>query len=70
ALARNPVPVVIPCHRVVRSDGRFGNYSLGDASNKRLLLEAEGMDVADYARLASRGIRFTGSDTTRIFCHP
>lgn len=70
ALARNPVPVVIPCHRVVRSDGRFGNYSLGDPSNKRLLLSAEGLDVEGYEDLASRGIRYTGSDTTHVFCLP
>ena len=29
ALGRNPVPVLIPCHRVVRSDGHVGNYGLG-----------------------------------------
>ena len=70
ALARNPVPVVVPCHRVVRSDGHLGNYSLGDPENKRLLLEAEGLDVAQYQSLSDRGIRFTGSDTTNIFCNP
>ena len=61
---------MIPCHRVVRSDGRLGNYSLGEAENKRILLEAEGMDVDGYEQLAGRGIRFTGSDTTHVFCHP
>lgn len=70
ALARNPVPVVVPCHRVVRSDGHLGNYSLGDAANKRILLEAEGLDVAAYESLSERGTRFIGSDTTGIFCHP
>ncbi|MCP4249461.1 MAG: MGMT family protein, partial [bacterium] len=29
ALARNPVPVVVPCHRVVRNDGHRGNYYYG-----------------------------------------
>ncbi len=70
ALARNPVPVVVPCHRVVRSDGHLGNYSLGDPDNKRLLLEAEGLDVAHYQSLSDRGIRFSGSATTNIFCNP
>jgi O-6-methylguanine DNA methyltransferase len=70
ALAKNPVPVVVPCHRVVRSDGQLGNYSLGDPHNKRVLLEAEGLDLNDYESLADRGIRFTGSDTTKIFCNP
>lgn len=46
ALARNPVPLIIPCHRVVRSDGQIGKYSLGDAHNKAILLEREGVDLA------------------------
>ncbi len=70
ALARNPVPLVVPCHRVVRSDGRLGDYSLGDPSNKGRLLEAEGLDTERLARDAARGVRFVGSDTTRIYCHP
>ncbi len=70
ALARNPVPLVVPCHRVVRSDGRLGDYSLGDRSNKGRLLEAEGLDTGRLARDAARGVRFVGSDTTHIFCHP
>ena len=70
ALAHNPVPVIIPCHRVVRSDGTLGEYSLGDPENKRTLLEAEGLDIDAFTALSSRGIRFIGSDTTRVFCHP
>lgn len=45
AVARNPLPLIIPCHRVVRSDGRIGKYSLGDAHNKAVLLEHEGVDL-------------------------
>ena len=45
ALAANPVPLVIPCHRVTRSDGTTGRYLLG-AEAKVALLEAEGVDVA------------------------
>jgi O-6-methylguanine DNA methyltransferase len=70
ALAKNPIPVVVPCHRVVRSDGHLGNYSLGDPDNKRVLLKSEGLDVDRYEALAGRGVRFVGSDTTKIFCHP
>lgn len=40
ALARNPVPIIIPCHRVVASDGSLGGYS-GGLTNKRLLLDLE-----------------------------
>ena len=70
ALARNPVPVIVPCHRVVRSDGALGQYSLGEPGNKRHLLESEGIDLGRLDDLAERGIRWIGSDTTRIFCHP
>ena len=46
ALANNPIPVLIPCHRVVRSSGDLGNYSGGDgAATKRELLAFEGFDV-------------------------
>lgn len=42
ALAANPVPLLIPCHRVVRLDGHIGNYGLGGPSVKRRLLDHEG----------------------------
>ena len=38
ALARNPNPVMIPCHRVVRSDGRIGGYKFGEKKKVKLLL--------------------------------
>jgi methylated-DNA-[protein]-cysteine S-methyltransferase len=40
ACALNPVPIVVPCHRVVRSDGTMGQYA-GGAATKRTLLELE-----------------------------
>lgn len=40
ACARNPLPVVVPCHRVVRSDGKIGNY-LGGTQAKAALLAME-----------------------------
>ncbi|MFN2487417.1 MAG: methylated-DNA--[protein]-cysteine S-methyltransferase [Acidimicrobiia bacterium] len=46
AMAQNPVPLIVPCHRVVRSDGTIGAYSLGGQHNKRILLIAEGADPA------------------------
>lgn len=42
ALACNPLPLVIPCHRVICSDGRIGRYQCG-AGKKRQLLEWEGV---------------------------
>lgn len=40
ACAKNPLPIVVPCHRVVRSDGSLGNYA-GGAETKRDLLALE-----------------------------
>jgi methylated-DNA-[protein]-cysteine S-methyltransferase len=37
ALAKNPTLVIIPCHRVVKSDGRIGNYVKGQKQKERLL---------------------------------
>jgi len=70
ALAHNPIPFVIPCHRVVRSDGHIGQYGAGGPSAKRAVLASEGVDPDELERLASRGVRFMGSDTTHIFCFP
>lgn len=70
ALAHNPVPLVVPCHRVVRSDGLIGQYSLGGPANKRAILAAEGLDPDELEALARSGARFVGSDTTGIFCLP
>ncbi|MEW6592688.1 MAG: MGMT family protein [Candidatus Hadarchaeota archaeon] len=44
ALASNPHPVKIPCHRVVRSDGGVGGYKLG-VRRKIELLSGEGVNV-------------------------
>src|SRR3970040_449768 len=49
ALARNPVPIIIPCHRVVRSDGSLGGYALG-LGWKRRLLKLEGAGPATAPR--------------------
>jgi methylated-DNA-[protein]-cysteine S-methyltransferase len=42
ACATNPIPVVVPCHRVVRSDGTMGRYRGGEEA-KHALLELEGV---------------------------
>lgn len=41
AVGRNPAPIVVPCHRVVRSDGSLGGYSGGGPEFKRRLLAIE-----------------------------
>src|SRR5262249_5759625 len=70
ALAHNPVPILIPCHRVVKSDGTLGQYSMGGDEAKRRLLAAEGARPGPLEALARRGVRYFGSDTTRVFCFP
>ena len=44
ALHQNPQPIVVPCHRVVRSDGLVGGYRFG-SSRKKALLVGEGIRI-------------------------
>jgi len=44
ALAKNPSPMRIPCHRVIRSDGKVGGYKLG-GKRKTKLLFGEGVAI-------------------------
>jgi methylated-DNA-[protein]-cysteine S-methyltransferase len=46
ALATNTFPIIIPCHRTIRSDGSLGGYQ-GGLDMKRKLLEMEGIIVTD-----------------------
>jgi O-6-methylguanine DNA methyltransferase len=69
ALANNPVPLLIPCHRVVRSDYACGDYVFGSAK-KRALLESEGLRLAAIQALARRGIRYIGQPDDGCFCLP
>ena len=55
ACATNPLPIVVPCHRVVRSDGSFGNY-LGGSAAKHRLLELESSALTSTA-LCDTGVR-------------
>lgn len=44
ALAKNPKPKKIPCHRVVKSNGKIGNYTHGK-KKKEKLLQDEGVEI-------------------------
>lgn len=44
AMAKNPLPIVVPCHRVVAAGGALGGYT-GGVAKKRTLLELEGVSV-------------------------
>jgi methylated-DNA-[protein]-cysteine S-methyltransferase len=55
AMARNPVPLIVPCHRVVGADGRLGGFSApGGTATKRRLLEIEGAHTDQPGTLFSR----------------
>ena len=70
ALANNPIPYFIPCHRVVRTDGQIGNYGGGGPEAKRAILTMEGVRVNRLQELASKGVRYQGVKTTKVFCYP
>ncbi len=56
ALGANPVPIIVPCHRVVRGDGTWGHYVFGGALKTRLLTLERSIPA------------LVGSETTRIVC--
>ncbi len=48
ACGRNPIPIIIPCHRVLAAGGKIGGYSgSGGTATKRYLLSLEGVDLTD-----------------------
>jgi methylated-DNA-[protein]-cysteine S-methyltransferase len=47
ALGKNPIPIIIPCHRIIESDGSLGGYSSGIGIKRRLL------EIEYYAKLSS-----------------
>lgn len=70
ALATNPIPYFIPCHRVVRTDGVIGNYGGGGPEAKKQILALEGVQLQRLQRLAQSGFRYEGVKSTKIFCFP
>ena len=70
ALANNPIPYFIPCHRVIRSDGVIGNYGGGGPEAKKDILNLEGVQLARLQELARHGLRFEGVRSTKIYCYP
>lgn len=51
AMATNPFPLIIPCHRVIRSDGGLGEFGSGQAM-KKALLEMEGVAFQTPERIS------------------
>ena len=68
ALGHNPVPLLIPCHRVIRMDLSVGGYVFG-SDLKRTLLEREGVDFGALERVTRGGFRYVGCDDG-TFCLP
>lgn len=62
-MANNPVPLIVPCHRVVRNDGRTGSYAFG-AGQKVRLLKLEGVSPEEIA-----GSPYVATPTTGVVCH-
>jgi O-6-methylguanine DNA methyltransferase len=70
AVTTNPLPLLIPCHRVIRDDGHLGEFSLRDPARKKQLLEFEGLDVDRLEALAGRGVQFLADKTADTFHLP
>jgi O-6-methylguanine DNA methyltransferase len=68
ALGRNPVPLLIPCHRIIRTDFTTGGYVFGSDA-KRKLLEDEGVDFDAIETVTRRGFRYIGCEDG-TFCLP
>jgi O-6-methylguanine DNA methyltransferase len=70
ALANNPIPYFIPCHRVIRTDGIIGNYGGGGPEAKAQILTLEGVELKRLQALAKSGLRYEGVRSTKVFCFP
>jgi len=63
ALATNPFPIVIPCHRAIRSDGSLGGFQ-GGLAMKRALLMLEGVAFRDESRVDFPNLHYGGPRET------
>ncbi|HLZ28006.1 MAG TPA: methylated-DNA--[protein]-cysteine S-methyltransferase [Chloroflexota bacterium] len=54
AMARNPVPILVPCHRAIRNDFIPRTYGCGGPAKKAAILALEGVDLPSLQRQASR----------------
>ena len=68
AMHDNPIPVYVPCHRVVRSDLSLGGYG-GGLDIKHKLLRVEGFSFTPAGLVAEDGAVW-GNRNTQIFCRP
>lgn len=55
AMGRNPIPIIVPCHRVLGADGKMGGFSApGGVATKRRMLEIEGATAVGAGPLFDR----------------
>ena len=64
ALANNPFPLIVPCHRAIRSDRRLGGYQ-GGLVMKRALLAGEGIVFDNVGRVKCSRFHYEQQDRTR-----
>ena len=57
ALARNPFPIVIPCHRAIKSNGELGGYQ-GGTEMKQALLEMEGIKFTSRGKVIMNKVHY------------
>ncbi|MHA2399790.1 MAG: methylated-DNA--[protein]-cysteine S-methyltransferase [Promethearchaeota archaeon] len=57
ALARNPFPIIIPCHRAIKSNGELGGYQ-GGTRMKQKLLESEGLEFSDKGKVITEKLYY------------
>jgi O-6-methylguanine DNA methyltransferase len=67
AMGSNPIPIYVPCHRVIKSDLSIGNYG-GGVPRKLKLLRAEGFTVGKDLRVPAHAVM--GHQRTHIYCRP
>jgi methylated-DNA-[protein]-cysteine S-methyltransferase len=61
ACARNPVPIIIPCHRVVPASGGLGNYSGGEGQDTKAAILSKEREYVSGERSKKRAVRTPGS---------
>jgi O-6-methylguanine DNA methyltransferase len=69
AVATNPVPILVPCHRVVRLDGTWGHYAFG-GDLKTSLLRLEETTPALVGSVATRTVCRRGCERARTLVEP
>ena len=69
ALARNPFPLIIPCHRAIRSDRTLGGFQ-GGLKMKRRILELEGVEFESFGRVKEEFVKENLDPLTDYFDSP